>query len=123
MIRTMGFLVVAAGLTFSACGSSEKKEAAPAGFTAAPDEQALLGTWSDGGTTLNLNSNKTYTMELTREGRNPTASSGKWSLRGGALYLHPQDQTDEVYDFSWGSEQRSLSLSSAKGGTWNLVKR
>jgi len=123
MIRSMGLLVVAAGLTLSACGSSEKKKSDSATFTAAPDQQALLGTWSDGATTLNLNSNMNYTMELSREGRNTTATSGKWQLRGGAIYLTPQGQMDEVYDFSWGSEQRSLSLTTAKGGSWNLVKR
>lgn len=126
MIRSMGFLVVAAGLAFSACGSSEKKSSAPAAaaFTPAPDDQALVGTWSDGTTTLALRADKTYSFESARGGgRSATGTAGKWSLRGGAIYLHPEGQTDEVYDFQWGAEQRSLSLSTAKGGSWNLSKR
>lgn len=126
MIRTMGLLVVVAGLSLSACGSRENKAPAPAAtptFTPAPDDQALVGSWSDGTTTMTLRANKTYTMEMTRPGRNATTSAGKWSLRGGALYLHPEGATDEVYDFQWGAEQRSLNMSSAKGGAWNLSKR
>lgn len=128
MIRSMGFLVVAAGLTFSACGSSEKKAApaATATFTPAPDDQALVGTWSDGTTTLELRGDMTYTMDESRGGgRSATGGTGKWSLRGGALYLHPaaDGATDEVYDFQFGAEQRSLSMKTVKGGSWNLNKR
>jgi hypothetical protein len=124
MIRSMGFLVVAAGLAFSACGSSEKKSTPAAVFTPAPDDQALVGVWSDGTTTLELRANKSYTMEAARGGgRAATGSTGKWSLRGGALYLHPEGQVDEVYDFQWGGEQRVLSLKTATGGAWTLNKR
>lgn len=125
MIRSMGFLVVAAGLAFSACGSSEKKSAPPATatFTPAPDEQALVGTWSDGSSTLELRANKTYSFEENRGAGRTSSAAGKWQLRAGALYLTPDGQADEVYDFQWGAEQRSLSLSTAKGGSWNLSKR
>jgi hypothetical protein len=125
MIRSMGFLVVAAGLAFSACGSSEKKSspAPTATFTPAPDEQALVGTWSDGSTTLELRANKTYSFEANRGAGRTSSTGGKWQLRAGALYLTPDGQSDEVYDFQWGAEQRSLSLSTAKGGSWNLSKR
>lgn len=129
MFRSMGLLLVAAGLAFSACGSREKKNDTPAPaaapvFTPAPDEQALVGAWSDGTTTLRLNANQSFTMEVNRGERNPQTKSGRWSLRGGALYLHPEGQLDEVYDFSFSNEQRSLGLSNNKqNASWNLTKR
>jgi len=128
MTRWLGVLVVSAGLSLGACGSSEKKKDDTPAFVAAPDKDALVGTWSDGTNTLSLDGNGSYRWEEARACGAPpcpsTATSGKWELRNGAIYLNNAEGGDERLEFSFSNQQRSLSVSSKKqGANWSLNKR
>ena len=129
MMRWLGVVVVGAGLALSACGSSEKKKA-PEGpaFVAAPDKDALVGTWSDGTNTISFDANGSYRWEESRSCGAPpcpsTATAGKWELRNGAIYLNPNDGGDERLEFSFSNQQKGLSVSSKKqGANWSFSKR
>lgn len=120
MIRWMGFAIVAAGLSLTACSSSEKKATSTtSAFVAAPDAEALVGKWSDGNTTVTFNSSNAYSWKSTRSCRvepcQEVTSTGNYSLRHGSLYLDPSEGSNESYSFSFSNQQRTLSLSSDKG--------
>jgi len=129
MMRWLGVVVVSTGLALIACGSSEKKKN-PDGstFTAAPDAQALVGTWSDGSRTVAFDAGGSYRWEEARPCGAPpcpaTATSGTWQLRNGKIYLDPQEGGDEIVEFTFAEMQKTVSLSSKKqGSTWVLKKR
>lgn len=129
MMRWLGVVVVSAGLSLGACGSSEKKKQddTPA-FVAAPDKDALVGVWSDGNNTISFDAGGAYRWEESRTCGAPpcpsTSKSGKWELRNGAIYLNNAEGGDERLEFSFSNQQKSLSVSSKKqGSSWSLNKR
>ncbi len=130
MMRWFGIVAVSAGLTLGACGSSEKKSDTPSGptYTDRAPEEALIGRWSDGSNTISFESGGSYRWEEARACGSPpcptTASSGRWTLRSGKIYLDPSEGGDEIVEFGFMDNQTGLSLSSAKQGkNWTLRKQ
>ncbi len=131
MMRWLGVLAVSAGLALGACGSSEKKKDEPVETpTVAPksDQEALVGSWSDGASTITFQSGGAYTWEESRPCGAPpcpsTATSGTWQLRNGKIYLDPAEGGDEIIEFDLMDQQSRLALTSAKQNkTWSLNKR
>ncbi len=113
-----------------ACGSSEKATTnnnAPT-VEMRPDGEAIIGTWSDGTTTLTLGADKKYSWEMMRPCGAPpcptTTSGGTWVLRSGKLYLDPNEGSDEVIKYNLDQTTRSLGISSSsKGKSWTLTGR
>jgi hypothetical protein len=125
---------LAAGLSLSACGSTEKKDTTPTqpAFTPAPDKEALVGSWSDGTTTVTLNANGSYKWdeaEACRTAPCPMKDSdvGNWELRGDKLYLTSTSNKEEgthAVSFSFENNQKSVKLGSNKrNANWSLNKR
>jgi hypothetical protein len=123
---------LAAGFAFSACGSSEKKDTTPTApaFTPAPDNEAIVGSWSDGQSTLTINGNGTYRWDDSIPCGAPPcpvkSTNGAWELRRDKLVLTPSDAeagADPVA-FSFENNQKTVKLSSNKQNRdWTFNKR
>lgn len=128
MIRWVGAAVVALGLSLGACSHETKKDNNGPAFVAAPDGEAIVGTWSDGANTFTFDANLNYRWEKEIPcGKPPcatSATSGSYQLRSGKVYLNPPQGNDVVIDLSWADQQKTVTLhSGADNATWTLHKR
>jgi hypothetical protein len=132
MNRWIGIATLSMGLALGACGSSKKQApAAPVepAFTAAPDAEALVGTWSDGSATFTFNG-RAYTWSEVIPCGAPTCQekakgAGDYDLRnGGKIVLKGAlgDKGDLMVTFSWQNNQKTVVLSDG-ASTWTLNKR
>ena len=126
MMRWLVLAVVAMGLAFSACGSSEKKKEEGPTWVAAPDADALVGAWASGGNSVTFDANGNYRWEKEVPCGNPpcptSASSGTYRLAHGKIYRDPQEGDDKIVDFAFADQQKTVSLTE-DGKSWSLNKR
>jgi hypothetical protein len=131
MTRWYGIAALMMGLSLGACGSSKPKPAAgpvePA-FTPAPDEQALVGTWSDGAVTFAFNG-RAYTWTEVIPCGAPTCeqrqkAAGEYQLRSGKVMLKGAlgDNGDLLVGFGFQNNQQTLTLDD-NGKSWTLNRR
>ncbi|MFO0745593.1 MAG: hypothetical protein U1F43_07965 [Myxococcota bacterium] len=113
------------GLAFGACSHETKKDNTPA-FVAAPDGEAIVGSWSDGANTFTFDGNLNYRMEKEIPcGKPPcptTATTGTYKVAAGRLVLDPPEGNDILLNFGWADNQKTVNLT-GEGGAWTLHKR
>jgi hypothetical protein len=135
MKRWFGIAVVTMGMALPACSNKQKAQPAPQpgetapAFTPAPDNQAVIGSWSDGGNTFHFRDNGTYQwLEVVPCGA-PTCqenqrASGTYQFRSGRILLGggAGAQGDLSVTYSFSNNQNTLSLSDG-AKSWTLNRR
>lgn len=133
MKRWFGVAVVTMGMALGACSSKQSKPADPGpsapAFTPAPDDQAIVGTWSDGRNTFVFNGNGTYTWSAVVPCGAPTCqeaqkAAGSYQFRTGRILLGggAGAQGDLSVSYSFSNNQATLTLNDGSSN-WMLNRR
>jgi len=136
MKRWIGVAFVTMGLALGACSKKQTTQEETPGdestaFAAAPDNEAILGGWSDGQNTFTFNKGGTYSwVESIRCSSPPckevAKANGTYQFRGQRILLGGGlgAQGDLSLNFSWANQQNTLQLTGGAGTyNWTLNRR